>query len=121
MRARACAVVLAVMFSPLASAMCELKCSPSAAAVRLAAPPPCHEAGHEPRDASRLQPHHCGSVHPDAIATSTAPGAMYQAVAILGTVVGLIDQARPSFDVFVGRPPGGGFHLPSVSSPPLRI
>jgi hypothetical protein len=120
MRARACVVVLAVMFSPLASAMCELKCSP-AAAVHLGAPPSCHEAGHEPRDASRLQPHHCGSVHPDAIATSMAPGAMYQAVAILGTVVGLIDHARLSFDVFVGRPPGGGFHLPSVSSPPLRI
>jgi hypothetical protein len=113
-------VVLAVMFSPLASAMCELQCSP-AAAVHLGAAPSCHEAGHEPRDVSRLQPHHCGSVHPDAIAISMAPGAMYQAVAISGPVLGLIDHARLSFDVVAGRPPGGGFRLASVSPPPLRI
>jgi hypothetical protein len=112
---------LALTLSPLASAMCDVKCSPPATVGQLAVHTSCHEAANDRHGAPRVQAHRCGSAHPDAVAVLMA-GPLYQSGAVSGTLVAVIDGARLSSDVLVPRrPPGAIPGRSSVSSPPLRI
>jgi hypothetical protein len=122
MRVQAGLLMLAVLLSPLTSAVCEFKCSPAAASPRLNAQPSCHEAAQDRRGTLRSQPHRCGSAHPDAITAVTTTGTTFQPVALLGPPLGVVALAcvRSPGSVLT-RPPGSRSDVSPVTFPPLRI
>jgi hypothetical protein len=122
MRAQAGLLMLAVLLSPLTSAVCELKCSPAAASLRQNAQPSCHDALQDRHDTLRSQPHRCGSAHPDAITVATTTGMTFQPGTLLGPPHGVIAHARCwSSGSVLTRPPGTSSDVPLVTFPPLRI
>jgi hypothetical protein len=124
MRSRAVLLVLTLLLSPLASAVCELKCAPLPASQPVTGHASCHDANSN--DAYFLQAHlhRCVTQHSGAVTIGIERGATFSARKPLPThLVSSVEGCRVSPIECASAPPGTGPLAGAArsSSPPLRI
>jgi hypothetical protein len=123
MRARAVVLVLAMMLSPLAAVVCELRCTPPASAARVSAHASCHDDGQQ---GERLQsrPGHCSDRHPDGVVAGVqaANALSTRDMQAVYSTITAVDLPAVSTIALLRCPPGNtSVPRAAASSPPLRI
>ena len=123
MRAHAAVLVLALLLSPMASAVCELRCSRPTASPPVDAQASCHDGGSDARQTLHSEPRHCGDRHSDDVTVGAERSVAFSSRDLHAVYfVAVAHPQRSSTILFLGRPPGLRSVVRSAASPPpLRI
>ena len=122
MRAHAALLVLALMLSPLASVVCELRCAPPPAAQPPTGHTPCHDTDSSREHSLRSQVRHCAGLHAASVTVGVEASSVPtvrdpQPHAMLIAEPGSLPAPR----IADAPPDARPLTRTAISSPPLRI